>query len=689
MKDYLTKDIRNVAIVGHASSGKTALSEAMLHSAGLTTRIGTIAEGNTKSDYRPEEIARQCSVGTSVLAIEWMDTKLNILDTPGFSDFVGDALSAVRVSDTGLIVIDSTNGPEMGTENMWNYCQEYHIPRTFVITGLDKEHSDFHKTFGRIKETYGNHVTALQLPVNEGVGFKKIVDIIRRKTLVFNDTSGKFTMEDLPADIADEVETMYTELVEQVAESDEDLMEKYFDQGELSEDDLRKGLREAIIHKQIFPVFCTASIGNIGVSRLLELIQKYFPSPADMPAAIAVDGTELHADDVNETAALIFKTTSEAHVGELSFFRVYAGQITSGMDLANPNRSGNERLGHVYAVNGHDRDEIHAINAGDIGATVKLKISHTGDTLSHPKNPVTLKATEFPLPNIQFAIVSKAKGEEDKISTGLALLHEEDPTLLYEVDSELHQTVLSGQGELQINVAFTKLQERFKVQVELVEPKIAYRETIKAKGEARYRHKKQSGGAGQFAEVMLRVEPLKRGSGIVFEETLVGQNVDRVFVPSVEKGIRTASEEGFVAGFPIVDVKATFYDGKMHPVDSKDIAFQIAGKGAFRDACKNSKPCLLEPVFEVEVRVPEDYMGDVMGDLTSKRGRILGMDADGHYQVLKAKVPQANLFKYASTLRSLTQGKASHKQKFSHYTEMPKEDEAKLVAAIEAAKEEE
>lgn len=689
MKDYLTKDIRNVAIVGHASSGKTTLSEAMLYSAGLITRMGTITEGNTKSDYRQEEIDRQCSVGTSVLAMEWEDTKLNILDTPGFTDFVGDALSAVRVTDTGLIVVDATNGPEMGTENMWNYCDEYHIPRTFAITGLDKEHSDFHKTFARIKDTYGNHVTALQLPVNEGLGFNKIVDIIRKKTLVFSDGKGNFTMEDLPAEMVDEVESMYTELVEQVAESDESLMERYFEAGELSEDDLRHGLREAIIHKQIFPVFCVAGATNVGVSRLLELIQKYFPSPADMPAAVAIDGTELHADNVNETAALIFKTVSEAHVGELSFFRVYAGQITSGMDLANPNQGGNERLGHVYAVNGHDRDEVHAINAGDIGATVKLKISHTGDTLSHPKTAVTLKPTEFPHPNIQFAIVAKAKGEEDKISSGLALLHEEDPTLLYAVDGELHQTVLSGQGELQINVAFNKLQERFKVQVELVEPKIAYRETIKGKGDARYRHKKQSGGAGQFAEVMIRVEPLPRGSGIQFEETLVGQNVDRVFVPSVEKGIIAASLEGFVAGFPIVDVKALFYDGKMHPVDSKDIAFQIAGKGAFRDACKQAKPILLEPIFEVEVRVPEDYMGDVMGDLTAKRGRILGMDAEGHYQILKAKVPQSNLFKYASTLRSLTQGKASHKQKFSHYAEMPKEDEARLITALEVAKEEE
>jgi elongation factor G len=689
MKDYLTKDIRNVAIVGHASSGKTALTEALLHSAGLTTRIGTIAEGNTKSDYRPEEIERQCSVGTSLMTIEFDDTKLNILDTPGFTDFIGDALSAVRVADTGLLTVDGTHGPEMGTENMWHYCEEYGIPRAFVMTGLDKEHSDYHKAFAHLKDTYGNHVTALQIPVNEGIGFNKIVDIIRKKTLVFKDTSGKYSMEDLPASVVDEVEIMYTEMVEQVAESDEDLMEKYFDQGELSEDDLRKGLREAIINKQIFPVFCTAAIPNVGGVRLLELMTKYFPSPADMPAAVAEDGTKLHADDVNETAALIFKTVSEAHVGELSFFRVYAGKITSGMDMANPVRGGNERLGHVYAVNGHDRDEVRAVNAGDIGATVKLKISHTGDTLSHPKNPVTLKPTDFPMPNIQFAVVAKAKGEEDKISSGLALLHEEDPTLLYAVDGELHQTVLSGQGELQINVAFQKLQERFKVQVELVEPKIAYRETIKGKGDARYRHKKQSGGAGQFAEVMLRVEPLPRGEGIQFEEILVGQNVDRVFVPSVEKGIQAASQEGFVAGFPIVDVKATFYDGKMHPVDSKDIAFQIAGKGAFRDACKQAKPVLLEPIFEVEVRVPEDYMGDVMGDLTAKRGRILGMDADGHYQILKAKVPQANLFKYASTLRSLTQGKASHKQKFSHYDEMPKEDETKLIAALEAAKEEE
>ena len=689
MKDYHATDIRNVAIVGHASAGKTALSEAMLFSAGAVNRIGTISEGNTKSDYRPEEIERQCSVGTSLLSVEWKETKFNIMDAPGFSDFIGDALSAVRVADTGMLVIDAVHGPEMGTDNMWHFCEDYKIPRTFVITGLDKEHTDYHKAFGALKERYGNSVTALMLPVNEGVGFNKVVDIIRRKTLVYPDNSGKYTMEDLPAAMQDEVETLYTELVEQVAESDEALMEKYFEEGELSEDDLRAGLRSAIINKALYPVFCSAAIPNVGVSRIMELIEKYFPSPADMPAVTSEEGDELIPQEDAPTAALVFKTTSEAHVGELSFFRVYSGQVASGDDLKNKNQGTSERVGHVYSVTGHDRHEISAVMTGDIGATVKLKSTHTGDTLSHPKQTVTIRPAEFPPPNIQYAVVAKAKGEEDKISGGLSLLHEEDPTLLYEVDPELHQTVLSGQGELQIMVAFNKLQERFKVQVELVEPKIAYRETIKASGDAKFRHKKQSGGAGQFAEVWLRVEPLPRGEGIVFEETLVGQNVDRVFVPSVEKGIKAAATDGFLAGYPIVDVKATFYDGKMHPVDSKDIAFQIAGKGAFREACQASKPCLLEPIFEVEVRVPEEFMGDVMGDITAKRGRIQGMDADGHVQVLKAKVPQASLFKYSSTLRSLTQGKASHRQKFSHYEEVPKEEETKIIKAAEEAKEEE
>ena len=376
-------------------------------------------------------------------------------------------------------------------------------------------------------------------------------------------------------------------------------------------------------------------------------------------------------------------------MGELSYFRVYSGQFSSGMDMTNKTRSSSERIGHIYSICGHDRTDVETVFAGDMGATVKLKNTHTGDTLSNVKDGNILKPVEFPHPNIQAAIVSNVKGEEDKVAAGLSLIHEEDPTFFYEVDPDLHQTIISGQGELQLFIAFDKLKRRFKVQVDMVEPKIPYRETIKGRAEGKYRHKKQSGGAGQFGEVWLRIEPVNRGEGISFEQTLVGQNVDRGFVPSVEKGVMSATAEGVLAGFPIVDVKAIFYDGKMHPVDSKDIAFQIAGKGAFKDAFRNAKPCLLEPVYYVEVKVPEEFMGDVMGDLTSRRGRIEGMVTEGHYQILKVKVPLANLYKYASTLRSITQGKAVHKQRFDHYQEVPKEEEGKIIEAALKAKEEE
>lgn len=689
MKEYHVKDIRNVAIVGHAATGKTSLVEAMLYATGATNRLGNVTEGNTKSDYLSAEIERQHSISTSLLTVEWNSLKFNILDAPGASDFIGDALSTVRVADVGLISVSAVAGLEMGTEVMWNFCEQFKIPRLFVINMLDKEHVDFRGTFDELKSSFGNHVTLLQIPIGEGVGFHKIADIIRKKVLVFDTKNGKYTQEDIPADLKDEVDQLHLELVEQVAETDDALMEKYFEEGSLDEDDLRAGLRDGIIHKQIFPVFCTAAAALVGVTRLLEIFEKYVPSPEESLPEATLEGTELICDEKGNTAAYVFKTSSEAHVGELSFFRVYSGKVVSNMDLVNKSRDASERLGHIYIVNGHDRHEISSLMAGDIGATVKLKDTHTGDTLSDPKSPVVIKPVEYPPPNIQAAIVAKAKGEEEKISAGLVMLHDEDPTFFYEVDPELGQTIISGQGELQLQIAFNKLKDRYKVDVLMVEPKIAYRETIKGNGESKYRHKKQSGGAGQFAEVWMRVESLPRGEGLVFEETLVGQNVDRVFVPSVEKGVKAASQNGPLAGYPVVDVKATFYDGKMHPVDSKDIAFQIAGKAAYKEAFLQAKPCLLEPIFDIEVSVPEEFMGDVMGDITARRGRIGGMDTDGHFQVLKAKVPLANLYKYSTVLRSITQGKASHRQKFSHYEEVPRDEEQKIIAAVKAAKEEE
>ncbi len=687
MKEYHQTDIRNIALVGHASSGKTMLSEAMFYTAGGTNRLGTIAEGTTHSDYRRKEIERQHSISAAVLQMEFEGVKINLIDTPGYADFVGEALSGLRVADVGLLVVNGLHGPEMGTEVMWDFSAGHDIPRAFFINQLDKEHCDFKKSFQQLRDQFGNHVTALQIPVEEGIGFHKLVDVLRRKLLVFDTQKGTYTEEEVPANLADEVEHWYTELQEQVAESDETLMEKYFEDGELSAEDLRTGLRTAIARKDIFPVFAGAAPVLVGVRRLMEIIAKYFPSPADMPGLTDSEGNPIPTGEDAPTVAFVFKTTSEAHVGELSFFRTYAGKVSSGMDLVNKGRNITERIGHVYSVSGHDRNEIHAINAGDIGATVKLKDTHTGDTLSDPKNPVILKPIEFPPPNIQAAIVSKVKGEEDKITTGLNLIHEEDPTFFYEVDPDLHQTIISGQGELQLLIAFERLKERFKVDVEMVEPKIPYRETIQTKGDSKFRHKKQTGGAGQFAEVWMTVEPLPRGSGLQFEQTLVGQNVDRVFVPSVEKGVQAAAKEGVLAGYPIVDVKAVFYDGKQHPVDSKDIAFQIAGRGAFLEACKAAKPCLLEPIYEVEIKVPEEFMGDVMGDLTARRGRIEGMEAQGRFQIIRAKVPQANLYKYSSALRSLTQGRASHRQKFSHYEQMPHDEEAKVIAAAQAEKE--
>jgi elongation factor G len=689
MKDYHVKDIRNVAIVGHASTGKTSLAEALLFNTGTSSRMGTIAEGNTHSDYRKDEITRNHSISTSLMQLEYDSTKINILDAPGYSDFVGDALSAVRVADVGLITVSGTAGVEMGTEIMWDFCQKYDISRAFVITMLNKENTQFQQIFDRLKSSFGNGIIALQVPLEEGIGFHKIIDIIRKKVLVFKDGSGNFTMEDIPADKVDSIEELYVEMVEKVAESDDELMEQYFEQGELSEDDLRAGFRNAIIQKQIFPVFCAAATENVGVTRLVQIMEKYFPSPADMPETESVEGEKYSADEKGPSIAFVYKTTSEAHVGELSYFRVYSGQFSSGMDMTNKTRSSSERIGHIYSICGHDRTDVETVFAGDMGATVKLKNTHTGDTLSNVKDGNILKPVEFPHPNIQAAIVSNVKGEEDKVAAGLSLIHEEDPTFFYEVDPDLHQTIISGQGELQLFIAFDKLKRRFKVQVDMVEPKIPYRETIKGRAEGKYRHKKQSGGAGQFGEVWLRIEPVNRGEGISFEQTLVGQNVDRGFVPSVEKGVMSATAEGVLAGFPIVDVKAIFYDGKMHPVDSKDIAFQIAGKGAFKDAFRNAKPCLLEPVYYVEVKVPEEFMGDVMGDLTSRRGRIEGMVTEGHYQILKVKVPLANLYKYASTLRSITQGKAVHKQRFDHYQEVPKEEEGKIIEAALKAKEEE
>ncbi len=683
MKEYPPAEIRNFAIVGHASSGKTLLSEAMLACAGVINRMGSITAGSTVSDYHESEKQRQISVSASLMHLEWLNKKFNLLDCPGYADFISEGLGALRVGDFALIVVHAGHGVGVGTDAVWRYATQYGIPKMIVVTAFDKEETDYEKTLARIREHFGAAVFPLTVPVNPGPGFNQVLDVPRSEIITYAaDRSGKFTEAPAGGEWADRVKQLHQELIEHVAESDDALMEKFFDQGGLSEEEWRGGIHKAIQEQVFVPLFCVSGESNVGVARLMDIIAKYGSSPVDRAKvkALSAGGEELHVALTDpDPVCYIFKTMSEAQFGELSFFRVYSGSVKFGSELYNTDRRSTEKIGQIYILNGKNRTSVPSLGAGDIGAVVKLKDTHTGNTLCNAKKPLSLSRVNYPKPNIHASLKSSGKGEEDKIASGLAALHHEDPTFLYAVDSELHQTVLSAQGELHLEVIAERLRRRYNVHVELAEPRVRYRETIKARGDSKYRHKKQTGGAGQFAEVWMRIEPKLRDTGVEFTNSLVGQNVDRVFVPSVEKGVRKACEEGILAGYRVVDLKIDFYDGKMHPVDSKDIAFQVAGYFAFKESFTAARPCLLEPIHTVEIRIPEDCMGKVMGDLSSRRGKIQGMDTDGGFQLIKAHVPAKELYRYSSTLRSLTGGRGVHGEDFSHYEEMPRDMENKVV----------
>jgi elongation factor G len=684
MKVYQPGDIRNFAVVGHASSGKTSLCEAMLACGGVITRQGTIAGGNTVSDYHDDERERGISIHTSLLHTEWLERKFNIIDTPGYLDFISEGLGALRVGDFALVVIHAQHGIGVGTDHVWQYATEFEVPKMIVINGMDRENIDFETILAQCRARFGPRVFPLNIPLNPGPGFNQVLDVLRSDVVTYAaDGSGKFTEAPASGAHKERVFQLHKQLIELTAEADDELLEKFFAQGELTEEQLRAGEHAAVQKQSILPLFCTNASGNIGVARLMDFIAKYGSSPVDREHVSALDlagrAVDVALGDA-EPSLYVFKTMSEAQFGELSYFRLYSGKVHGGLDLYNADRKCTERLGQIFILNGKTRTAVSELGPGDIGATVKLKDTHTGNTLCSPKRIVTLPKVKYPTPNIHAALRLKTKGEEDKMASGLAALHEEDPTFLFHVDGELHQTVISGQGELHLRVVAERLKQRFKVDFDMVEPRVPYRETIRMPADSKYRHKKQTGGAGQFAEVWMRIEPKPRNTGVEFMQSLSGQNVDRVFVPSVEKGVNSACAEGVIAGYRVVDVKIDFYDGKMHPVDSKDIAFQIAGKSAFREAFMKAKPCLLEPIFEVEVRVPEDCLGVVMGDLSSRRGHITGTDgADGH-SVVKATAPQKELYKYASVLRSLTGGRGYHIETFSHYSEMPHELEQKIIA---------
>src|SRR6266508_26730 len=538
---------------------------------------------------------------------------------------------------------------------------------------------------------YGPKLFPLNVPINPGPNFNQVLDVLRNEVVTYEtDGHGKFREEPASGEWKDRATQLHRELIELIAESDDTLLNKFFEQGSLSEEEFRAGIHAAVQAQMFIPLFCTSAASNVGVGRLLDFIAKYGSSPLDRDKVDAEDARSGAQVQVKmggtEPVVQVFKTMNEQHFGELSFFRIYSGQITTGGDLFNANRKVTERIGQIFLLNGHTRETVSRLSAGDIGATVKLKQTHTGDTLCAPTHPVKLPVPECPRPNIHAALQPNARGEEDKVAAGLATLHNEDPAFVFRADPELHQTIISAQGELHLEVSAERLRRRFHLHFDLIEPRVPFRETIHGRAEHRYRHKKQTGGAGQFAEVALKLAPAPRNSGIAFRQSLSGQNVDRVFVPSVEKGIGKACAEGILAGYHVVDVETDFYDGLMHPVDSKDIAFQVAGYWAFKEAFMKARPCLLEPINLIEVRIPEDCMGKVVGDLSSRRGRILGMDVDGQFQIVRADVPAMELYRYASVLRSLTGGRGVHSEQFSRYEEMPREIEQRVIDEAKKAR---
>ncbi len=695
VKEYDTESIRNVALIGHGGSGKTTMAEAVLHGSGTTNRTGRVEDGSTVSDFHPDEIERKISINTSLLHCEWKSTKVNILDTPGYSDFTGEVIGALRVVDTALVFLKAVEGVEVGTEIVWGYTKNLNIPAAIIVNKIDNENSEFEKAVQSAKDRFGHDVTVVQYPVNEGLPFDSVVDVLRMKVLKFErDGSGKFAEQDIPADQRQQAESLHEELIEKVAETNEELLNKFLEGGSLPEEDLKKGLKQALTERKIFPVFCASASMSIGISPILDFLSDFGPSPADRGAVEAKNlekkETIAIAPDSNGAPALfVFKTMSEQHVGELSFFRVYSGHVSAGMDLVNESNGKQERLGQLFVMNGKERKEIGRVNAGDMGAVVKLKDTHTNNTLSSRQLPIAFPPIQFPEPVIRMAIVPRAKGDEDKIATGLHSLHEEDPTFIVQVEAALSQTVIAGQGELHLLVVTKRLKEKYGVDVDLMEPRIPYKETIKSLvADSEYKHKKQTGGRGQFGHVHLKIEPQPRGTGFSFEDAIVGGVVPGRFVPAVEKGVVDIMHKGVLAGYEVVDVKVTLHDGSYHTVDSDELSFKIAGSMAFKKGFLEAKPVILEPISDIEVMVPEEYMGDVMGDISGRRGKILGMESEGPFQKIKAQVPMSELHKYSTILRSMTQGRGVFRTNFSHYDELPRELADKVIAAAEKAKQE-
>jgi elongation factor G len=686
MKKYSGASIRNVCLLSHGGVGKTSLLEAACFTAKATPKLGKVNNGTSIFDNRSDEKARKMTISMHLGFCEWKETKINFLDTPGFLDFLGDAKIALRVVESAIVLIDAQDGIQVGTELVSRHIEEAKSPRMFFINSIDKENANFEKTLGVLKETYGTSVAPLTIPIGNGPAFKGVIDLISKEAFEYmKDGTGIGNKIAIPDAMNGMVEKLRQTLMESIAESDESLMNKYFESGTLSDQEMHQGLAMGFSQGAIQPLLVGCALNNIGVDHLLNTIVSLCPAGDSRKELIVAEDDQLKTVPCGESqpaVAFVFKTLSEEHLGEFNLVRLFSGKFSMGQDVLNVTRRNTERLGNMYFLRGKERTDTNEIVAGDIGGLLKLKDTHANDSLADKTVSYHIPPTVFPEPLVSVAISAKNKGEDDKIGVGLAKLHEEDITFTYKFHNDIKQSILSTMGDIQIDVILDSLKNRFKVEVERKQPKISYRETItKSVKYVEYTHKKQSGGAGQYARVFIDLEPLPRGSGYEFVDKIVGGVIDQSFRPAVDKGVHAKLEEGILAGYPIVDVRVSLVDGKTHPVDSKDIAFQVAGREVFKKAFEMSSPILLEPVVDLKVMVPDEYTGDIMGDLSSRRGKISGMLPDGKSQTIVAKVPAAEIQNYSTTLRSLTQGRGFFTKSFSHYETVPAELAKKIIDA--------
>ena len=696
MKKYEPNRLRNIALIGHGKAGKTSLAEAMLFDGGSTDRLGRVDDGTAVMDFEPEEIKRSLSISSSFNHLEWEKHKINIVDTPGDANFVIDTKNSLQAVDGAVVVVDAISGVEVTTEKVWDYANQFNLPRVFFVSKMDRERANYAQTLTDIQKILTSKAISLNLPIGAEDSFAGVVDLLSQKAFYFDgNQSGKFTEKELPADLKEEAKGAREKLVEMIAEADDALLEKYLEGQELSPEELAQGLKKGVLNKSLFPVLCGTGLRNIGIPQLLDAVIQCLPSPEDRGPVKGANGAtqaeEIRKPEEKEPfSAFVFKTLADPYAGKLTIFRIWSGVLQADSTVFNANKQVKERFGQILQLEGKAQKPIEAAGTGDIVAVAKLRETTTWDSLCDEKKPIVYPSMALPIPPVSFAVEPKSKGDEEKITSSLARLIEEDPTIKLVRDEQTKELVLYGMGQVHMEVTVDKLKRKFGVDVNLRTPKIPYKETIKStKSGIIYRHKKQSGGRGQFAEVHFEMSPLPRGTGFQFQNALVGMNVPRNFVPAVEKGVAEAMHSGVLAGYPVVDVKVKFYDGKSHEVDSSEIAFKIASAMAFKKGVLETNPVLLEPIMNVEVAVPDEYMGDVIGDLNSRRGRVLGVESRPKGQLIKVQVPLAEVLKYAPDLTSMTSGRGSFTMELSHYEEVPAHQTEKIVAAAKTPPKEE